>query len=368
MNLKNKKFFYYILAIILVASISVFYLFFLNAVKKEKEMNLKIDKKVNYLKIIQKNIAKKISKIKKIEIPTLRYGYSFNENDQYFISKILDESKEYYVKLSYVKLNYFKKHKNRELYSFKISGYGKPKNIYLFVKTLEYNDKIQLNKFLIKNETNKDYILFYSDLSVYAIKKTDVLTHILKYKLNLTPPPQTFGIINPFLAPAISKKHIKQIKSKKEYLPKISNKKYKKKIKTAKKKISNKIYEKLTYKTKLTKSNYYNKKGVSFFVQKNYNMAIKMFKKAVALNPSNYQALSNAALDNYEKKDYNNALFYGKKALKQKNIWQINFILGLVYLRNGDFLKARHYFSQSLRLNPSNYKIKYYLNIAEKGR
>lgn len=364
MNPNNKKIFNLILAIILIISIFIFYFFFQNAVKKEKEMNSKIDKKVNHLKIIQKGIAENIGKIKEIGIPSLRYGYSFNKNDQYFISKILNDSKKYYVKLSYVKLSYFKKHKSREIYSFKISGYGKPKNIYLFIKTLEYNDKIQLNKFLIKNKTNRDYVSFYSDLSVYAIKKTDVLTHILKYKLNLTPPPQTFGAINPFFAPAVSKKYVKKIKSAGKYPPEVKSKK----LKIEKEKISNKAYEKLAYKSKLKKSDYYNKKGVAFFVREDYGRAFEMFKKAIALNPSNYQALSNAALDNYEKKDYNSALLYGKEALKQKNVWQINFILGLIYLRSGDFSRAKHYFAKSLELNPSNYKIKYYLNIAEKGR
>lgn len=364
MKPNNKKIFNSILAIILVTSIFVFYLFFQNAVEKEKKMNSKIDKKVNRLKIIQKDIAENIGKIKEIGIPSLRYGYSFNENDQYFISKVLNDSKKYYVKLSYIKLNYIKKHKNRELYSFKISGHGKPKNIYLFIKTLEYNDKIQLNKFLIKNKTSKDYVSFYSDLSVYAIKKTYVLTDILKYKRNLTPPPQTFGTINPFFAPAVSKIYAKKIESAKKYPPEIKSKK----LKIEKEKISNKVYEKLTYKSKLKKSDYYNKKGVAFFVREDYGRAFEMFKKAIALNPSNYQALSNAALDNYEKKDYNIALLYGKEALRQKNVWQINFILGLIYLRSSDFLKAKHYFTRSLELNPSNYKIKYYLNIAEKGR
>ena len=89
MNPNNKKIFNLILVIILIISIFIFYFFFQNAVKKEKEMNSKIDKKVNHLKIIQKDIAENIGKIKEIGIPSLRYGYYFNKNDQYFISKIL---------------------------------------------------------------------------------------------------------------------------------------------------------------------------------------------------------------------------------------------------------------------------------------
>lgn len=374
MNLKNKNFIYFILAAVLIISVSVLYLFSQSVVKKERQNAVVINNEVNSLKIIQKNIDENIGKIKKIDIPVLRYGYFYNKNSGYFISEILNDSRTYHVKLNYLRLKHSEKHKNMESYSFRISGYGNLSNVYLFIRTLEYKDKIQLSNFLIKSGTKSNNVLFYSDLSVHTIKKSYILTHILKYKHNLNPSPRALGIINPFRMPIMVKQPVKlaehvkpvkpaqPVKSVKQYPLKTSRNKLKSKFKIKK------TNESIVQESRLKKSDAYNKKGVSFFVQKKYEMALDMFKRAIEQNPSNYRALSNAALDNYEKKDYNNALFYAKRALELRNAWQINFILGLIYLRDNDFVRARHYFSKSIRLNPSNYKIKYYLGIAEKGR
>jgi hypothetical protein len=92
-----------------------------------------------------------------------------------------------------------------------------------------------------------------------------------------------------------------------------------------------------------------------------------MFKKAVMLNPDNYMALSNAALDSYEAKNYKESIFYAKKALSKRRMWQINFILGLAYLRSKNF-PSEYNFKEALKLNPSNRRIKYYLNISKNRR
>ena len=93
-----------------------------------------------------------------------------------------------------------------------------------------------------------------------------------------------------------------------------------------------------------------------------------MFKKAAMLNPDNYMALSNAALDSYETKNYKESIFYAKKALSKRRMWQINFILGLSYLRSKNFSEAEYNFKEALKLNPLSGRIKYYLNISKNRR
>ena len=105
-----------------------------------------------------------------------------------------------------------------------------------------------------------------------------------------------------------------------------------------------------------------------FFEKNNLAKALEMFKKAALLNPDNYMALSNAALDSYEAKNYNKSVFYAKKALSKRRMWQINFILGLAYLRSKKFSEAEYNFKEALKLNPSNRRIKYYLNISKNRR
>ncbi len=369
MKLKNKNFIYFILGALLVVSVSVFFLFSKSIAKKERETGNIINNNAAHLKIVQENIVKNIGKIKKIDVSALRYGYFHNRSASYFISNILRDSKIYHVKLNYIKLKYSEKRKNSGSYSFKISGYGKSRNVYMFVRALEYKDKIQLDKFLVKSASKGGYVLFYSDLIVHIIRKSYILTHVLKHGRNLNPPPSTLGIINPFQIPIMVKQHTELTKPAiKEYPLKTSHKKIKSTSDVIKNSIPKKIHKSITQESRSEKSDFYNKKGVAFFVQKKYAMALGMFKRAIAQNPSNYRALSNAALDNYEKKDYNGALFYAKRALVIKNAWQINFILGLIYLRDDDFMRARHYFGRSIMLNPSNRKIKYYLDMAEKGR
>ena len=317
---------------------------------KEKKIGSAISVRLNNLEIIQKHIAENIKSIKNIELPVLRYGYSFNENDGYFISEIISASKKYGVKLGHVKLIHINKNKNTAVYSFKVSGSGKPSDIYSLIKTLEYNYKIELKKFYISKNFNKENdVSFSSLLAAYVISKPEMLPGIVKLKANLSPP-YNFGTINPFVNVPKTKEAVEKIERKPA------------------KKITENVYRKLSNESNIKESDFYNKKGVSFFEKNNLGKALAMFKKAVMLNPDNYMALSNAALDSYEAKNYNESIFYARKALNQKKLWQVNFILGLAYLRIENFSEAEYNFKEALKLNPSSGRIKYYLNISKNRR
>lgn len=357
MKQKNNLY-YYIAGLVLIASVSVFFLLYMAVAGKERKLNSAVSAKVNKLKSVQGNIAKDIGELKDIKITALRYGHSPNKNFGYFVSGIVGASKKYKIKLNYVKLIHIKKSGDINRYSFKIAGHGKPANIYLFIKMLEFNHNIILEKFIItKSRRNTDYASFKSDLSVYAIKKAAVLKSIVKLKSNLTPPPESAGMINPFVYVAPVEKSVKK-----------PIKKIEKHIVIYKKNVTKSAYKKISHESKSEESDSYNKKGVLLFLRGNFIGAMVLFKHAIALNPHNYKALSNAALDNYEIKDYNDSIFYAKKALRQKELWQIDFILGLAYLRNKNFSASLYYFKKSSRLNPLNDKIKYYLDIARNKR
>ena len=346
----DKKNIYYIAILVFIASALGVFLIYRTLTAKEKKIGSAISVRLNNLETVQKHIAENIKSIKNIELPVLRYGYSFNENDGYFISEIISASKKYGVKLGLVKLIHINKNKNTAVYSFKVSGSGKPSDIYSLIKTLEYNYKIELKKFYISKNFNKENdVSFSSLLAAYVISKPEMLPGIVKLKANLSPP-YNFGTINPFVNVPKTKEAVEKIERKPA------------------KKITENVYRKLSNESNIKESDFYNKKGVSFFEKNNLNKALAMFKKAVMLNPDNYMALSNAALDSYEAKNYNESIFYARKALNQKKLWQVNFILGLAYLRIENFSEAEHNFKEALKLNPSSGRIKYYLNISKNRR
>ena len=346
----DKKNIYYIAILVFIASMLGVFLIYRTLTAKEKKIGSAISVRLNNLETVQKHIAENIKSIKNIELPVLRYGYSFNENDGYFISEIISASKKYGVKLGRVKLIHINKNKNTAVYSFKVSGSGKPSDIYSLIKTLEYNYKIELKKFYISKNFNKENdVSFSSLLAAYVISKPEMLPGIVKLKANLSPP-YNFGTINPFVNVPKTKEAVEKIERKPA------------------KKITENVYRKLSNESNIKESDFYNKKGVSFFEKNNLNKALAMFKKAVMLNPDNYMALSNAALDSYEAKNYNESIFYARKALNQKKLWQVNFILGLAYLRIENFSEAEHNFKEALKLNPSSGRIKYYLNISKNRR
>jgi tetratricopeptide (TPR) repeat protein len=188
-------------------------------------------------------------------------------------------------------------------------------------------------------------------LAACVINKHEVLSAAAKLKAGLLPP-GNFGKIDPFV----------NSPEKKEAVEKTE-------MKPAKKiKIAENVYKKLSNESNVKKSDFYNKEGVFYFEKNNLAKALEMFKKAAMLNPDNYMALSNAALDSYETKNYKESIFYAKKALSKRRMWQINFILGLSYLRSKNFSEAEYNFKEALKLNPLSGRIKYYLNISKNRR
>jgi len=348
----NKKTVYYIAILVFIASALGVFLIYGTLTAKEKKIDSEINIRLANLKSVQKHIAENIKGIKNIELPVLRYGYSFNENDGYFISEIVKASKKYGIKLRYAKLIRINKNKNTAVYLLKVSGSGKPADIYSLIKTLEYNYKIELKKFYIsKNFNEAKDVSFSSLLAAYVINKREILSAATKLKTGLLSP-GNFGKIDPFV----------NSPEKKETVEKTE-------IKPAKKiKIAESVYKKISNESNIKKSDFYNKEGVLYFKKNNFGKALEMFKKAAMLNRDNYMALSNAALDSYEAKNYSKSIFYAKKALSKRKMWQINFILGLAYLRIKNFSEAEYNFKEALKLNPSSRRIQYYLNISKNRR
>ena len=361
----NKKITYYSAVLFFIISAIAFLLIYKDITAKESRISLSISKRITMLKNIQIKIDESIKGIKQTEFPILRYGYSFNKNEKFFVSEIVSAGEKYGIKLKSVKLmKVNKKNKTADFY-FKASGYGYPVDIYLFVKYLEYNYKINFKRFYIsKNISKNSYVNFSSVLTAYVIDKHEVLKSIIKSRRKISAP-EDFGSVDPFLY-IIGKKKKNTGLFKAEPA---NHKKIKKKSG-----ISEIIYKKLAKNSigikeyDIKKSDYYNRKGISLFSQNDLKTALVMFKKAVSFNPDNYRALSNAALDGYESKNYMASLRFANRALRLKKLWQINFILGLAYMKLKMFSKAEYNFKRALALNPSDGKIKYYLNISKKLR
>ncbi len=364
-NFNFKKIAYYFVVTFFIISIFVVFFIYKSITAKENKISLSINKRIAVLKSIQIKINESIKGIRKTDFPILRYGYSFNKNEKYFISEIINVGRKYRIKLDTVKFIRVNKKNDAADFYFRVDGSGHPYDIYYFVKDLEYNYKINFKKFYIGKNINKNNsVNFSSTLAAYVINKQETLQNILKSKSEIKMP-KDFGAVNPFI-------YIINKKKKTASKPKAMSVNYEK-IKK-KSNISERVYKKLAKKTAFIKkssiqeSNFYNKKGILSFSQDDFNTALIMFKKALKFNPDNYRALSNAALDEYEIKNYSASVYYAKKALEYKKLWQINFILGLSYMRLKMFSNAEYNFRKALELNPSNEKIKYYLNISKKIR
>jgi tetratricopeptide (TPR) repeat protein len=364
---KNRNIKYIIAALVFIVSVAGFIIAYKTLTAKEKKIGHTIRTRLGKLEDVQNHIEENIKSFKKIELPVLRYGYSLNENGSYFISEIIKASKKYGIKIDYVKLISVKKNKNTAVYLFKMKGSGETGDIYAFTKILEYNYKIDLKKFYIGKKLNYgDNVSFSSTAAAYTINKQEILTAAGKQNSVLLPP-ENFGTINPFVNNPIRKKTAAKPKQE----PKLKSKPKSETealIRPKKYKVSENIYKKLSTKTGVKESDSYNKRGAMLFKENNFNEAMDMFKKAIFLNPDNYRALSNAALESYETKNYKKAIFYAKRALTLKKMWQINFILGLAYFHVENYSEAEYNFKKAEELNSSDRQIRYYLNISKNRR
>lgn len=364
---KFKKNIHLIFIFTILLSLIFFYLSYNFFFKKEKQIGNRINNKQLLLKNIKLNINSKETEIGKLNIKPLIFNYFSKKNNYFFISKISKTAINYNLHLYYINYKGLKQYPYGKIYLFNIAGRGNFLNIYNFVKTLEYKYKIVINNFIFTKDKKNYFLSFYSKLRIYEIKKNYLTVPVdFSFLSKLNPPFIYKKNINPF--------NFKVLKKKMELTKKIENKqKYKPKQRIAKpfKKILKKENNtELAYAVKLSeehkidisKSDKYNKEGIMLFKNNRYNTALNKFKKSISLNPKNYIALSNAALDYYIKKNYNKAKFYIKKAIKLKNNkWQFYFILGLIHIKHNKLLLSNNNFKKAYLLDPKNKKLLYYI-------
>ncbi|MHB8326884.1 MAG: tetratricopeptide repeat protein [bacterium] len=369
---KFKKNIHLIFIFIILFSLIFFYLSYNFSVKKERQIGNIINDKELLLKNIKLNIKNKETEIGKLNIKPLMFNYFSKENNYFFTSKISKTAINCNLHLDYINYKGLKKYLYGKIYLFNMAGSGNFLNIYNFIKTLEYKYKIVINNFILKKDKKNYFLTFYSKLRIYEIKK------------NYLTVPVTFSFLNKLNPPSIYQKNVNPfsfniLKKKTELTKKIE---IKHKIIKPFKKVPSKIYirkkilkkennKTLFYALKLSKehkininkSDKYNKEGIILFKNNRYNAALNKFKKSILLNPKNYIALSNTALDYYIKKNYNKAKFYIKKAIKLKNNkWQFYFILGLIYIKHNKLLLSKNNFKKAYLLDPQNKKLLYYIN------
>ena len=109
--------------------------------------------------------------------------------------------------------------------------------------------------------------------------------------------------------------------------------------------------------------------GKKYFNQKNYNNALKSFKKAVKFNPKNHQAIEAIALCYGDLKDYKTAIKYFEQAvqMKPKNKLYL-FNLAITYLKVGEYSKAKEIYQRILYIDRNNKSAKEALDkLREKG-
>lgn len=366
--MNHKKNIGYIIAVLIFAvSVAAFFVIYENISAKEGRINGEISSNLSRISGVQNAISKNIESLNKLEIPLLRYGYSFNENDEFFISDFSGAARRFGIRPKEVKLVSSNKKKYSVSYLFKVAGYGERKNIYLFINYIEEKDKAILKKFKLYMPDGKNLpYSFYSEISVNAIKKSEVIPPISKLVPAGPAESGSFGPVNPFAAIPAEKAPVRKSAG----------------VKVTRNQRKEPVFGKAGtsgiprshsgapghYTAKEinpAQSEVYNKEGVTFFNKKMYGKAYEMFDNAARLNPSNYMALSNAALACYKLKNYGKSIYFGKNALKMKNIWQINFILGVDYLKSGRNSEASAYFKRALKLHPGDKTIAEYLKIAD---
>ncbi|MHB1664649.1 MAG: tetratricopeptide repeat protein [bacterium] len=362
---KFKKNIHLIFIFAILLSLIFFYLSYSFSFKKERQIGNRINNKELLLKNIKLNINSKETAIGKLNIKPLAFNYFSKENNYFFISKISKTAINYNLHLDYINYKGLKQYPYGKIYLFNMAGRGNFLNVYNFIKTLEYKYKIVINNFIFKKDKKNYFLSFYSKLRIYEIKK------------NYLTVPAAFSFYSKLNPPFIYKKNInpfnfKVLKKKTELTKKIEIKPKHRIAKPFKKILKKENNTELAYAVKLSeehkidisKSDKYNKEGIMLFKNNRYNAALNKFKKSILLNPKNYIALSNTALDYYIKKNYNKAKFYIKKAIKLKNNkWQFYFILGLIYTKHNKLLLSKNNFKKAYLLDPQNKKLLYYINI-----
>jgi tetratricopeptide (TPR) repeat protein len=99
----------------------------------------------------------------------------------------------------------------------------------------------------------------------------------------------------------------------------------------------------------------YNNKGLSYFNQGEFDLALDCFQKAFTQDPDNPIHLINIGNSYFSLKDYSNAISYYQKVLKiDSNNALIRGIMGDVYLQQEIYIKAIDCYKQSIEINPTH--------------
>ncbi len=92
--------------------------------------------------------------------------------------------------------------------------------------------------------------------------------------------------------------------------------------------------------------NKYFKKGVTYYITRDFKKASEMWKKVLEIEPS-----------------HKRAKIYFEKAFKKYQKMEVNFYTGLDYFSKRKYRKAIKYFKRTLLINPRHKKAKYYLKL-----
>ena len=101
---------------------------------------------------------------------------------------------------------------------------------------------------------------------------------------------------------------------------------------------------------------YYNKTGIEYYVNNDFEKAEEYFQKAVELDPNYPQAQNNLANALYKQEKFSEAKqILEKLILKSPNYTDSYINLALIYRKNDDPTKELQYLNQAVNLNPDSY-------------
>lgn len=105
--------------------------------------------------------------------------------------------------------------------------------------------------------------------------------------------------------------------------------------------------------------------GVTYSNMQQSEKAYACFKKAITANPEHLNSLNNIGVYYISKKDYINASLYFSKATRVDPNWALGWYnLGVCYYQTGDYSNALKYCTESYRLDPNDPKTKNVIQLA----
>ncbi len=103
-------------------------------------------------------------------------------------------------------------------------------------------------------------------------------------------------------------------------------------------------------------SEYYNKQGKQYYLNKEYDNAIKCFFRAISIDDKNYIAYNNLGMTYWMKNNLISAEKYFKKAASTSKYYPQPYInLALLYKQKGDMEKHFSFLKKALEVNPDNH-------------